>query len=147
MATIKGKWVFNEKLNIPEAVCDYHILNYKSNGGDFVEMYISNADLYGYDVVQYVPYAGSDGYEVYRWSNFPNQDYRTIDFGATEQTVSDTFLTWMQANATPEAEPTPTDAVTIEYNGSVIASLKAGQTAQLHVTEKGMESDIVITAH
>lgn len=42
-------------------------------------------------------------------------------------------------------EKASTDAVTIEYNGTVIASLEAGQTATLFTKNKKMESDIMVT--
>ena len=134
MATIKGKWFFNETVLVNVGLTQN--VNFTSNGNSFTKMSI-DSDNY---ILQY---NSTYAYEMGDW--FPDA-YRTVDFGTTEQTVSDTFYTWLTANATPEAEPepeTPTNTVTIEYNGSVIASLTEGK-ATLPCKDKVMHTDIVV---
>jgi hypothetical protein len=55
------------------------------------------------------------------------------------------LISWLEANGELQAEPTPTNAVTIEYNGSVIASLKAGQSATLPCKDTLMHTDVVVS--
>jgi hypothetical protein len=58
-----------------------------------------------------------------------------------DQEVSDEFAAWFNANIGQQEEA----AVTIEYNGSVIASLKAGQTATLPCKDTLMHTDLVVS--
>ena len=57
------------------------------------------------------------------------------------------LIAWLEANATQIIEPPvlPTDTVTIEYNGSVIAALKAGQSATLPCKDTLMHTDVVVS--
>lgn len=149
MATIKGKWVFKEKLTTPSwstVTINFTTEKVVYGYSSFYGMYYSTGNFPG------LAFKAKDGSEDVTtgnvWSassNKWNVDCGYLDFGTTEQTVTDTFLTWMQANATPEAEPTPTNAVTIEYNGAVIASLKAGQSATLPCKDKPMHTDVVVS--
>jgi hypothetical protein len=132
MATIKGKWVFNE--TVPVNVGLTQNVNFTSNGNSFTKMSI-DSDNY---ILQY---NNTYAYEMGDW--FPDA-YRYVDFGETEQTVIDTFLTWITANATQQADPTPINAVTIEYNNTVIATLAKG-VATLPCEDKVMHTDVVIT--
>lgn len=104
MATIKGKWLFNEVLNPPEE-------SFFAGQGD-VTFFVSNGTeytcIYGYPepnnyLIVYghgadFPY-GSNGEHAWQ-----NEAYRTIDFGETEQAVDDTFYEWLTANATKVLE-------------------------------------------
>lgn len=60
-----------------------------------------------------------------------------------EQEVDETFGTWYIAN-TNYNEVNATPLVTIEYNGSTIAELNAGETATLSCEGKKMVSDVVV---
>ena len=147
MATIKGKWVFNDAITL-RGPLHKEIVNFISYGDvnytGFEEEVITL--IYSADVGLDYVYFSDTGWE--------DEAFRTVDFGETEQTVSDEFYTWFTANAvqeqtepeTPaESEPEPTDTVTIEYNGAVIASLKAGQSASLPCKDKPMRTDVVVT--
>ena len=62
----------------------------------------------------------------------------------TEDTeVDDTFGTWYIAN-TNYNEVNKSSLVTIEYNGSTIAQLNAGETATLPCKDLAMVSDVVV---
>jgi hypothetical protein len=136
--TIKGKWVFNDELDTSARfeqgvncvrVSDGHQLygftSYYSDswGKELVSVY-TNSSLKSRGIIFHSDSIGWDGnYAI-------NSQW---DFGTTEQEVSDTFLTWMQANATQIIETTPT---TITYNGTELASLEEGQTANFDCNGK-----------
>ncbi len=66
----------------------------------------------------------------------------TITITGGVDATNPVLIAWLE---TYSEKPTPTDAVTIEYNGAVIASLKAGQSATLPCKDKPMLSDVVVT--
>lgn len=132
MATIKGVWIFNDDPIEGYSNVVHQTINFISNGNTYTSLEFT----YDNEGIHQIEYGATVIYHGY--GGFTNDDYKTVDFGTTEQTVSDEFLTCMQANATPA------DAVTIEYNGTVIASLKPGQTATLFTKNKKMESDIIV---
>ena len=153
MATIKGKWVFNEILEDFNAYysVDGTQVNFVSNDTQYTGF--SSQQSFGDDAMQQnMAYAQSGNVSIGVYSFLTSSwivdvAYRTVDFGTTEQTAADYFLTWMQANATQIIEPPvlPTDTVTIEYNGSVIAALKAGQSATLPCKDTLMHTDVVVS--
>jgi hypothetical protein len=146
MATIKGKWVFKDTMLVTESFRE-GIPFYATVKENIVECntiiawpdYSTTNPI----VVRFGSTSGT--YDFYTNSAYNINISRIVDFGTTEQTVTDTFLTWLTANATPEAEPIPTDVVTIEYNGAVIASLKAGQSATLPCKDLPMLTDVVVS--
>lgn len=145
MSSVKGKWVFNEILTFSEF---FEMVNFTSNSTKYYQMSYYNPDMADY-VLSYDESGGGDYITVNYSSNagqtqeWQNQAYRTVDFGTTEQEVSDEFLTWMQANATPES--TSTDAVTITYKDTIILA-ESGKTVTLSTTNKKLTGDIIITA-
>lgn len=110
MSTIKGVWVFNDSLSLREF---NQSVNFTSNGKSYFKM-----SLFNYDAAEYTleyDYSGnSDNDDAWFSPNagstqtWRNEAYKTVDFGSTEQDVSDTFLTWIQANATYQRTPTLT---------------------------------------
>lgn len=145
MSTIEGKWVFKGDNSIGTPITISSI-SFNSNNTQYNSIDFNYGGEFG-GIIGY--YGSTPVYDqvggTLSKGDWQNEAYRTVDFGTTEQTVSDAFLTWMQANATPEADPTPTDAVTIEYNGTVIASLKAGQSATVECEGKTMHTDVVVS--
>lgn len=110
MATISGQYKFNStltfKFNGTQAV------NFTSNGKSYTSIGMST--LSGYDTLVYKN--GSTTQTVYMWdadSTFV-EDYRIVDFGDTDQTVTDTFYNFMSLSADPIAPPTVT--YNIGYN-------------------------------
>lgn len=109
---INGKWYFNEVLNLANIS---QKVNFTSFNTQYTEMLISNHPMMGSDisylrwgrssvmpeaeVVVYYTIDGGYGYE--------NEAYRTIDFGAAYQEVSDEFYTWLTANAKQLSKPIP----------------------------------------
>ena len=150
MPTLKGIWKFNNTISMDgwaagaDALKEYvNFISYKSaNPQQYI--YIGfNLQHYTYsngsgtlDNLQYLK-TSTTADRSYVWGKrsvdtyslgWQYQQQRIIDFGETAQTVSDAFYAWFTSNAT-----TNTD---ISYNGEVIASIEAGQTATLECSEK-----------
>lgn len=70
--------------------------------------------------------------------------YRTLDFGAAEQTVDDAFYNWLCANAA-EQSASGTSGAAIVYNGGEPVELTAGQKATLHCAGMQMAGDVTVT--
>ncbi len=144
MATIKGIWVLNE--NPAGEDFGSHNVNFTSNSKTFTSIsYGANPDYMDGAALVYA----NDSETVYAYdfeytSAWSNEAYKTVDFGSTEQTVDDTFYTWLTANATQQATE-ETSGVTVEYNGSVVATIPNGYKATLPIADKEMKTDIVIT--
>lgn len=147
MQAIKGKWLFNETLDLTSLpyFADKIAVNFTSNNIPFSSIYKRNS-MDG--VAQILMYWDDEAYDIYANNDdmdaskgWTNQAYRTVDFGSTEQTVSDEFLTWMTANATQD-QPA---GVTIAYKDTII-SIKDGQTVTLHTTDKKLTEDLEIIA-
>lgn len=163
MATLKGVWVFNETLTNPNGSLTEDPLNFSSNGENFYAITARDTmQAYGllYDsssasgtgagqfVGQVIYTFNGSSYTDLPPNTWAKEAYRTVDFGTTEQIVSTRFYNWLTANATQQASEDDSGnsagGVTITYNGSVIASLAAGQTATMNCAGKKMNGDIVI---
>ena len=101
---IKGKWVFNDTISFPETL--HQTVKFTSNSVGWNDMAksLSSDDLgYFYDY--------DDEMALYNWvyknGTWNDNSYQTVDFGSTEQTVSDAFYTWCTANATQQVETPP----------------------------------------
>lgn len=111
MATVKGIWTFKDVLTDLPASQDVNFISgNKSYVGFFIDdgafspsvcslcyKYLDETLTYGYggdSVYFYDEYEGN----VYWDIGYPNS-YKTIDFGETEQTVSDGFYAWLVENA------------------------------------------------
>lgn len=86
-------------------------------------------------------YSGSQLYA----SAFESWLFDTIEITGGMEVKNAELIEWFSANFELISAPAPTDVVTIEYNGSVIASLKAGQTATLTCKDKPMHTDVVVS--
>lgn len=111
MATIKGVWVFNDTVKTHfEWLNEYQTENVKftSNGQSFTDAYWNGIDDGDGNTVYHIYYADTLAVAGYYGdiSNWENEAYKTVDFGTTEQTVSDEFYNWLTANATQQAETT-----------------------------------------
>lgn len=103
MATIRGTWLLKDSLDLTGITAEnsiYETVNF-SSGGDWQKIAI------------YAPSDGSGKYIEYRHANdngdtvydsgyqgWEGENYKTVDFGSTTQTVSDKFYAWFTANAT-----------------------------------------------
>lgn len=164
MATIKGKWVFKEaaptKVTLPEqdnsTDINYEYVNFttpaKPNIQFFGMGYRADTDSMSYVYKTDVyPIATWTAYN-YSTGNWNGYDWRVVDFGTIEQEVSNTFGAWITYNAVADGGSIsglppvlPTDTVGIVYNGTTIASLKAGQSATLPCKDKPMHTDVVVS--
>jgi hypothetical protein len=137
MATIKGIWVFNDYLTWEDF--GSHNVNFTSNSKTFTSIscgtdpdYMDSAAL---------AYA-NDGETVYVYNfeytnEWSNEAYKTVDFGSTEQTVDDTFYTWLTANATQQSQTTPVTRKFTKLNiGDIVAS-SGGRVWKKLSTESG----------
>lgn len=148
MTTIKGKWEIVRDAVITETIDS--IANFTSCGQVFSNITLNyspfNVEIY-YENLSVAQ--GAVGGVIDTWTSPPiaGDSYAIIDFGEIEQTISNSLFAWMQewANQITPPDPTPTDAVTIEYNGAVIASLKAGQSARLPCDDLPMLTDVVVS--
>ncbi len=111
MATVKGKWVFNEVLTY--AYFDEYV-NFTSNEEPCIGFFIDDGAFSPstcslcYKTLDEGIDEGYNGFGVYffeeadgiiGWEIFA-EPYKTIDFGETEQEVSEEFYAWLVENAT-----------------------------------------------
>ena len=109
MATIKGKWVFNDELQYGK-LCGTGLktidVNFTSNGQQFWKMVADGDDWITSSSrgLWYIPVNVTDNkdgvYAFKRNDGWSDTAYCEVDFGTTEQTVSDEFYTWLTDNAT-----------------------------------------------
>lgn len=105
MATVSGVWVWNSTPAYPENKISANV-DFISNSLNFTGFDIQQDNVPGDSA--FINYIGQGfyGYEnVYNTFNWVDEVYRTIDFGSTPQTVSDTFYTYLTASATQQAAP------------------------------------------
>ena len=141
MAMIKGVWVWNETISMPAA--GFYDASFTDALGAVyrtIKVVVSTS--------QFMEYRTSDNeYDAFYWkgaagqTGWAEEQYRTIDFGDTEQEITDEFYTWLTTNATQQAEPT---GLTISYKDTKI-SLEFGKTATLHLAGHKMTEDMVVT--
>lgn len=142
MATLKGIWVFNDNPSLSFS-SRYFDVNFTSNNSSYTQIgFDEDSATYGVISLYY------NSQEAYTYGSYMdgwiNAAYKTVDFGTTEQTVDDTFYTWLTANATQQASE-ETSAVTVEYDGEVVATIPSGNKATIPIADKKMKTDIVIT--
>lgn len=140
MATLKGKWKFNENIVIPDdldaqVVCvfdwgDIKLLSDPEEFNYYTGIWFDRGRLLANGRLIYA----TDWQVDYAlWS--------IIDFGETERIVSNKFYDIFTANAVQF----PDEKVTITYNGTTLASLKGGQTVALKTAKCDIEGDIVVS--
>lgn len=145
MATIKGKWVFNEVLdlsNFPSGFTSFFVVFTDADGVVYRKMRICNAVTAIGGVYYHYTTVNTDMVRSYykKTRLWESEAYRTIDFGKAEQEVADDFCTWLTDNAIEIRTP----AATIAYNGEEIATLQDGQTATLKCAGMQMVGDVVM---
>lgn len=148
MATLKGKWKFNENIVLPDsessaqATCifdwgdikmlsDPEAINLTS-GIEFNHASFYRGGLYANNIC----IVGKDGHWVENYLT-----WAVIDFGEAERIVSNKFYDIFTANAVQ----LPVETVTITYKGETIESLKAGQTATLKTAGGELVGDITVS--
>lgn len=120
--TISGVWRFNDSLNMYEATNEQYDaerrsqnVNFTSNGKKYGRMYWTHVetgvallkDLY-YTAPQKssdVPWSYNvyqEGHNAFSHNQWVSDEYRTVDFGAEPQEVSEVFFKWLTTNATQQ---------------------------------------------
>lgn len=125
MATVKGIWVGKDGTEIwsSTSVSITQEVNFVSDGQSFDSMYVDYNSMMG--LVRCIDYRSSTNGTVTAFNGsdewFPGDvedQYRIVDFGTTEQEVSDTYYTWFTASfeqQTSEEEETTT-AITFDLS-------------------------------
>lgn len=104
---INGKWYFNEVLNFDGVDNDKFMIDvtFESKGESFKSI------EYNYDKGRFAYWTTDDIVKsVYSFGSskiWTDEAYRTIDFGAAYQEVSDDFYNWLTANAVQLSKPIP----------------------------------------
>lgn len=100
--TIKGVWLFNESIADGGEGAGTYTVSFSSYAFPFTTMDLLY-EGFGY-TISYDDTAvmtGASGADSGYWNI---EQYRTVDFGDTEQAVPEEFLAWMQAHATQISE-------------------------------------------
>ena len=144
MATIKaGTYRFNDVLNVPSGEIEQYIdFTAIPSVDDPPIVFVCNGvRVDGVDLIYYVVDPFETEYQVYdgEWGSLTQGvPVQTITI-PNDAEVSAEFASWFTANTVKQGGNT----VTIEYNGSVIASLTEGK-ATLPCKDKVMHTDIVV---
>ena len=103
MPTVSGIWKWNDVISvIPGKTLN---INFTSDSKSFIQMIVER-DVAG-NVLFYVEDVTTtyvDAYNLYD-NTWTNEAYKTIDFGSSEQEVSQDIYTWFTQNATKQEEP------------------------------------------
>ena len=152
--TIKGKWVFIWDVDTPSIKDKAYQVQFTSNGETFSEISgnggstpNTSGDKLFYDSLMVVDWA--DAGWLYSYSG---EDYQTVDFGETEQTVSEEFYAWFTANAeevVEETAPTATfDLSALNLSaGTHRITVKARASGYADSPESEAVSYVVASAH
>lgn len=109
MATVSGVWKWNDQIGnfAPSGTAQEVYVNFSCEGySPFTNIYFENEPADGFILMDYYREGGS-GLSAYNGitNTWDNEAAKTIDFGETEQTVSETFYTFLTSNATQQAAP------------------------------------------
>lgn len=104
---INGKWYFNETLPGETEGANQEV-KFVSNRKEYDGIRRYYGTKYGYTVEYILP---EDSPAVFRMDGddvwWTDEAYRTVDFGAAYQEVSDEFYAWLTANAVQLSKPIP----------------------------------------
>lgn len=132
MATVSGVWVFNDTLSFTSGIKQSVRFTTNNEQGDAINVYSSSIEYN-------LPDAGKYNMTVYGRGNWANTAYKTIDFGTTEQTVTDSFYTWLTSNAVQQGEdsegPSNRTSVYLIRSNSTIYTITDGALTALTETE------------
>ena len=136
MATVKGVWVFNDLLTFPVTVTQNNI-SVTSNGEQIIGIQVTSNSMNYYRTADSVTAYGRD-----TWSK---EAYKTVDFGETEQEVSDDFYTWLTANATSQNVEEPED-ILYSVHGSSLTAIGDGFRSSRGTTNEYTLSEMAVLA-
>lgn len=101
MATVKGKWLFNDTLTDPTGSNGYAgwTVSFTSHGQSFKSISCNHGEASSFEIYYGGQHVGNvatpEGDALWY-----GEAYRLIDFGSTEQDVVDDFYSWLTENAT-----------------------------------------------
>lgn len=138
MATIKGKWTFNDTLvGVHDAVSNQINVEFTIQDHELdPNLYQPTFYAFSFDMVDfiqdrlcYIFASKADGsfiqYNAYTegvWATAGGKPANKIDFGEVEQTVPDEFYTWFIANATPQEEAPTAESVKAKLQALISAA-------------------------
>lgn len=104
MPTVKGKWMFNIVPDCSLAIIQEINFTADTNdwNGDGEPDTFTGIEVHPAPVIAYM-YSRSGGLSAFDGDNWHSMQSRTVDFGETEQAVSDEFYVWLTANAAQQA--------------------------------------------
>ena len=115
MATIKGKWLFNESPTIETTLSQE--VNFTSDGKTYYKIVCKpHNDIDNIPCIRYYRENLINYDDAFDWDTWTDGK-QTVDFGDTEQEVSDEFYTWLTANATQVQEETKPTEYTLRIDG------------------------------
>ena len=146
MATVKSKWQFNDTLT------DFPTGTYNVNftsAPNFIYGTTNYTALYKTDntngiALNYKEATTGDAISTYSFNEgkWADNNFKTVDFGETEQTVNDGFYNWLVKNAKQIPEQWQ---IQIKYGDSLLGYVTKGQTATLYCEDKKMLHDVVVS--
>lgn len=126
MPTVSGVWKWNDVISvIPGKTLN---INFTSNSKSFIQMIVER-DVAG-NVLFYVEDVTTtyvDAYNLYD-NTWTNEVYKTIDFGSSEQEVSQDIYTWFTQNATKQEEPVVPTTKTVSSDNLARFKQKCDET-------------------
>jgi hypothetical protein len=134
--TISGKWVFNNLLSLMKFE---EIVDFKSSNYTLVKMYSNGGKMY------YVLDGGTEEVYAYGGSNvWQDTKLKTIDFGETEQVVSEKFYWWFKTYATPVTDVDEPETPETPVTENLIIPLTSATGMKLNTKGKICDRNIVI---
>ena len=100
MATVSGVWKWNFNNYDTSNFSGSQSVTFTSNNNEFNSI--------SWNPMDYILQYWSGPVTVFEYGGWENRDYEEMDFGATEQTVSEDFYNFLTANATQQAPSVPT---------------------------------------
>jgi hypothetical protein len=149
-------WRFNEVLyhwNVGEVdeeetsvrYNDFRNITFNANGENF--NYLGYRGHRNDDFASGTPLAVSyNDTTVYDTNSWVDETYKTITITGGNDATNPKFIVWLTQNATQIEIPTPEapSGTTVTYNGSIIATLNAGETVTLHCAGKKMDGEVIV---
>ena len=146
---LQGTWVFNDEPDIENDLFayKYYSISFTSNNKTF-----DSLSYYGQTNTSYLRYtARSEDIDVYEYNfdsgyslGWTNEAYKTITITSklSEVTNGDVLLTWLQANATKQAAPSPAypKINSFTYHGKRINNINGKHIRYVHDKRAGMDN-------
>lgn len=119
---VSGTWTWNDAPNVSTSI--NQAVNFTSNSSNFNEINTAASRL------NYTYTDGGSTETVYRNNTWSNDAYKTVNFGSTEQEVSEEFYNYLTQNAVQDGgdEPVPTTTKTVSSDNLARFKQKCDET-------------------